>query len=120
MCFTSKIGKVRVATENIKCYKVLEKTEDGLRSWLWGFKYESNVLQPEVGLTVHKHADFFKVDEGYHSLATKSGFMLARYYHFSTSPVVVKCVIPKGAKYLHDKDKGEYVSSSIIIQRVVR
>jgi len=95
-----------------------EKKEGGkMMSWLWGnHEYKIGVKQPHVELK----PDVDVVNEGYHSFIHSSGKRYRVYLQGTFFPIEVECIIPKGSQYMVNKDKNNYVSTSIIIKKVVR
>ena len=108
MCFYTKGSKIRIATKDIVCYKlVIRKDKDYCFSFVKKFKYEYNKKYSDKSKwTLFKKWLFNDciTQEAYHS----------RKSFFGSN---VKCIIPKGSLYLINNVKEEYCSSSIIIKQ---
>ena len=114
MCFTTyKKPRRKRATKNIVCYKWIQRD-------LSPYVFSSHAAY-EIGKIYHArdrdkkkikklrvidYGDVWRVREGIHS-----------YSDIITSnpdnDKVIKCIIPKGTPYLHDKNYGEYVSLKV-------
>ena len=111
MCFNPINTKIRIATKDIVCYKIVRgKEKDCCFSYYQEFKYKYNQKysgKSKWKLFLRWFFDFVIESEGYHSYIDewRNGYPKAN----------VKCIIPKGSLYLIDKASGEYCSSSIII-----
>jgi len=119
MCFVSKSKRIKRAWRNTTCYKVVENTNRGLWSWVKDYHYEIGVKQPEVDLHFKPLTNkYYAVYEGYHSSKSRKPIARSFYMKNGYNPVLVKCIIPKGSKYMSGKNR-EYVSSSIIVKEIV-
>ena len=125
MCFYArKPATVFVAQEDIICYKVLNKhyNKGEYESTYQGYIYKHNVINPVVPLIERPHPDRIDlvcIDAGYHSYTS---LKIAREHaSYNNYRVVVRCIIPKGAKYMFDPswNHEEYVSNQIILKRLV-
>lgn len=110
MCFKTKGSKIKIAKEDIECYKCVDHYATFCISRHQKFKYDYG--QKYSGKS--KIKILFKwllnediTDEGYHSDINPFPFPNA------------KCIIPKGSLYLIDTLNGEYCSTSIIIKKEV-
>lgn len=118
MCLTAEHIKARVATEDIKCYKILQK---GMRSyyhddfqWEIGKLYETSmnaltVITKKINKAFHSYRSFLDAQE--------------IHIHMGMPSLVVECTIPKGAKYFEGyhgyyKEDG-FASNQLIINRVI-
>ena len=124
MCFYKhpKHPQPKVAKQNIPCYKVLSKTDNEytLTSLVRGYKYNLNVLYKRYPHQLGK--DFVEgtrtIDKGFHSYTTAK--QLKYNTHLNPSRVVIKCYIPKGAKYWLNPKKHEFVSNQIILKEIIK
>lgn len=110
MCLTVRDNtKIETAKEDIICYKVFKiEVEDyserfGLVSFYQGMKYSLNVLY-----TLEKPLKIIDipwaypiVEEGFHSFVSQeSAQMFLNVREYVRRPVICKCKIPKGAKFV--------------------
>lgn len=142
MCLvTSKRTKVKIAKEDITCYKIVMELKSYrgnptcVISAIKNFIYKFN----ELYTTTLKHKLFtsFYMDcfddmasnayigqnpsslivytEGFHSLASINRSEA----YMSTIGVLVECTIPKGTKYINDKT-GLLCSEGIIVNKIIK
>ena len=108
--------EIKTATQDIVCWKVLNKSNGSVFQgfhYILGKKYilgfDLRVEQDDDGISNNNGS--FIVNHGFHSWKEPS-------YYNSSYEKLVKCIIPKGSKYIegiqHDDEKG-YVSDSIIV-----
>ena len=118
--------EVKEVTEDIGCYKVYLKQNNTLISpYRRSLAPEFNtVAKTDLG-EIHKEYvayDSFlpSVHEGFHSFANFYDAMKEAESWFFRIPVVVKCIIPKGAKcYVGQfNDKVSYCSDSIKLVKI--
>lgn len=109
MCFITKNSKLKIATKDIECYKIMNTISTyHCVSYCREFVYEYNKKYSNKSKLILFFKWLFDINiesEGYHS-----------FIH----PVFgneVKCVIPKGSLYLVNKMYNEYCSTSIIIKK---
>ena len=110
MCFKTKGSKIKIAKEDIECYKRVEHYSTCCISLHQKFKYDYNKIysgKSKFRLFLKWFFDENITDEGYHSDIKPFPFPNA------------KCIIPKGSLYLIDTLSGEYCSSSIIVKKEV-
>jgi len=98
-----KNAKVKTAEKDIVCYKVVEKLAKS--GYVTPFFNMPISIGEEYGdVSLEKKGNIYEVvvEEGYHSLKTfedaanyAAMLMLVRHVSFT----IIKCVIPKGAKY---------------------
>ena len=128
MCFYTDDPVILIAGEDIVCYKVMLKhyNKNEYESVYQNYVYLRNQINPIVDLVIRTRQHpgnhiLSCIDEGYHSYAT---LKTARESVLSGEKrVVLRCIIPRGAKYIYD-DKynlGDlvYVSDQIILKRLV-
>lgn len=110
MCLVVSSDRLRpkVAKEDLVCYKILEVFSDGdLRS---PFRYIRVHLGEQMESELDEKPNGSEVRYGLHTLCDKEEAVgLLKTYRdvFMCQFVLVRCVIPKGAKYY----KGKYLSS---------
>lgn len=110
MCLylTEKSG-IKVAKEDIICYKVMEKWGEILASPYQNMRYKCGIMRvSETPITVkHIFAIGSCIEEGFHSVsneqeAERLKSVLQTYatlYNYDTQYVVIKCLIPTGTRY---------------------
>lgn len=121
MCLTTNDPAIKVATEDIVVYKLLQyPTKVGFfkrlfkssLTWpfstVWGYHlYQPKIKQPIVKMGIEEGSDDeWTVHEGYHS-------------YVSPRNCNAKCIIPKGAQYIEgwnndNKLLKNYVSETIV------
>ena len=111
MCFfTSKSARVKVAKEDIVCYKCMLK---GDLSPVYPFQYRKGKITPIVALTKVWRQDFldpfWMIGYGYHSYKTRR---IAEHSGFSFHNIR-EFIIPKGTSYY--SNRTQYVSERIIM-----
>lgn len=145
MCWTGYISDKNIATEDIKCRKIINKNDN---TGEYVPYYMSNAMTYKIGDTYsmviipHKVSlNIIKIDEAFHAYSMDvdikrftfyggevNGYIL-KYFHSSnqhfipqyflrTTPVVVECVIPKGTVY-YENIHGEIASESLKIVRII-
>lgn len=118
MCFIAEFKKEKkkhTATKGIICWKVLRRegvvyTSLYYQKFVWKFDktYKQRLQKSVEDKTLH-------VNKGFHSYINKES---ANVDMFRKGVVIVKCKIPKGAKYY--KNGYEYVSSKIKVICVIQ
>ena len=139
MCLTlTEKSEIKVAEEDIICYKVVRRLCSGVyRSEYYGYLYETGILDKSAFgditittrpcITTYRSINFNYqditgyeqvVERGFHSFTCKEdAYKYAERYRYSAvSYVVVKCIIPKGANYIEGiyGEYPNYVSNKII------
>ena len=104
-----------VAEEDIQCIKVIN---DDFTSFFKNYPYKLGEINPkeelkEITLPV-SHIKY--IDKGYYSYY----YDFQRHFSGSYSCLLVKCIIPKGTKYYKNDNTREYVSETIIIEKVLK
>lgn len=124
MCFhlvmKDKNLRPLTAKKNIICYKVVylfrgTKILSSIRDYL----YTLNKRNREIKLYAFfsSYTGETTVDAGYHSY--RSLGIARRTIAGCSMYKVAECVIPRGAKYYQRKRPGEYVSSTIIMKKIL-
>jgi hypothetical protein len=123
MCFYVQEGKnstSKVATKDIKCYKVFNRSEcygnqygSYVRSYYQSFLYKVGVLY-ELDGYINPIKNFWDatIDVGLHSYSTLNK---AKEQGWREYRVIYECIIPKGSTYYYNDRHCEYVSDQIII-----
>ena len=103
----------KIAPEDIVCYKLLYRLDDEVLVSPWiGFKYELNVLYSiDKPLQKIPHLYANVIFDGFHSYKTE--LLAHEHAYANTTPVVVRCVIPRGCEYF--ENAYEYVSASLMM-----
>ena len=108
MCFKTKGSKIKIAKEDIICYKTVRRSDNGYLSIYENFNYKCNKEysgKSKWKLFLRWLFNFSITSEAYHS------------YTYINGGLTVECVIPKGSLYLIDYYNLEYCSTSIIIKK---
>lgn len=119
MCFYLDYRHQRpmIALRKITCYKVVNhfsKVENIVTSVLYNHCYVLGKRQPHIRLKKVGY-DKTSINEGYHSYFNLPRALMNKY----ETNVIVKCVIPVGAKYYYNPACEEYVSSSLIVKEIL-
>ena len=103
MCSYTKFTKIKIATKDIVCYKIVRKDKNCCFSFCRDFKYEydktysgKSKLRLFLRWLFNKEVRY----EAYHS-------------YVSNVAANVRCIIPKGSLYLINDEGTVYVSTSI-------
>ena len=109
MCFVTICSKLKIATKDIECYKIVKTIrKDYCISLNQGFKYEYDKKysnKSKLTLFLRWFLNINVESEGYHSFV------------YPTYGSNIKCIIPKGSLYLINEAFNEYCSTSIIIKK---
>ena len=130
MCFyiEEKNSKVKIANKDIVCYKIVDKLSKlYVNSRYTDYKYKLDELNKEINLVI---IDEFKVNNvivneskissGYHSYISKErAIRFLKNIKAYDEEVIVKCIIPRNSYYYINKRHKEYVSSNIIINKIM-
>lgn len=117
MCLTAEHLKAHVATEDIKCYKILQKD---MKSYYHGdFQWEIGKLYETEMETINRNPTI--IGQAFHSYCS---YLDAKkmHIHADKPSLVVECTIPKGATYFegyHGYDTSGYASHQLIVNRVI-
>lgn len=124
MCLTlTENSKLKVAEENIICYKVAIKDieRDCFMTPFRGMIYKLGKLYSTLMGYPRKIGSIKIINEGFHSFTCKEDAWKCAKYDVTTfeganNMVVVKCIIPKGAVYIEGMFVAypNYVSNKII------
>lgn len=130
---------IQIAEEDITCYKTfpvkgisIENNKVTFNSLYCNFKYNPKGTYrsyPDLENSMHmiepkdreRYITVGVVEKAIHSystpkfVASSAAYGLNENIHIHGSLFIVKCIIPKGTKYLHNPDRQEYVSESITI-----
>ena len=117
MCLTTGHIYAHVATEDIKCYKILQKD---MKSYYYGkFQWELGKLyETDMETTANKSKSIGKAFHSYRSYLDVQEI----YIYAGMPSLVVECTIPKGAMYFegyHGYDTSGYASNQLIVNRVI-
>jgi hypothetical protein len=114
MCLKRATGP-KIATKDIKCYKILRRTPKNLYATIYRMKYQ-------VRKTYTSELEAFyngsEVHKGLHSFSARP-----RGRDISQEYPAVLCVIPKGATYYKGKQgsyKNGYASNKIKIVKILK
>ena len=111
MCFITKNSKLKIATKDIECYKIMNTISTyHCVSYCREFVYEYNKKYSNKSKLILFFKWLFNINvesEGYHSFI---------HPYFGDK---IKCIIPKGSLYLVDDVFNEYCSTSIIIKKSI-
>ena len=141
MCWTTSIRpQLKIATENIPVYKIVDKIGgfwfwSTFKSYYQNFIYKLHKIYSEkIGEICSDDEEFYSIDKGihsYHNTFTKisvgkhgeiwidesNGDVIGYYFQSSCRNVVkVQGYIPKGSKY-YLNEYGEYVSEQIVLTK---
>lgn len=122
MCFytNSQCPNELIATSDIVCYKVVRQ------KYFLGFiliLYES-LCQYKIYIQnkLYKHkkpliVENNRIYEGFHSYININKAIIAE---LRISTVIVRCIIPRGAKYYINVETNEYLSNQIKLKNTVK
>lgn len=117
MCFQVDLNHPDplVAEEDIPCIKVIN---DDFTSFFKNYPYKLGEINPKEELKeiINLAPSVNYINEGYHSYY----YTIQVYFPTSSSYLWVKCIIPKGTKYYKNDNTQEYVSETIIIEKVLK
>ena len=114
MCLVTN-NPEQIAKEDITCYKVVFLEGNKLLSFYYGFEYILNNLYTTGILYIHDliEEDYICIERAFHSYISLDHAM--RFLQAGTT--IVKCIIPKGAKFYQDYEC--FASSQIIIKQIL-
>lgn len=117
MCLTAEHLKAHVATEDIKCYKILQKD---MKSYYYGdFQWEIGKLYETEMETINRNPQI--IGQAFHSYCSYPDVQEIL-IHTGMPSLMVECTIPKGAMYFegyHGYDTSGYASNQLIVNRVI-
>lgn len=118
MCFWITMQKkVLKAKKDIECFKIVYTRGKYFKSY-WqefiyekGFHYYNEDFKEEVEKVFNRNQDSLH-GQGFHSFTMSNTRINTPLLSTVTR---IKCIIPKGAYYLHNPSSHEYISSDLII-----
>lgn len=118
MCLVTK-NPEQTAKEDITCYKVVLLEGNKLLSFYYGFEYILNNLNETVILHTHDLIEkgYICIEEAFHSYTSLDRAIKFLQVRASYSAAIVKCIIPKGAKFYQDNEC--FASNQIIIKQIL-
>ncbi len=118
MCLVTK-NPEQTAKKDITCYKVVLLEGNKLLSFYYGFEYILNNLNETVILYTHDliDKDYIAIEEAFHSFTSLDRAMKFLQVCSSYSATIVKCTIPKGAKFYQDNEC--FASNQLIIKQIL-
>lgn len=109
----------QTAKEDITCYKVVFLEGNKLLSFYKGFEYILNNLYTTIISYTHDliEEDYICIERAFHSYISLTSAV--NFLHVNTiyGAAIVKCIIPKGAKFYQDDEC--FASSQIIIKQIL-
>ena len=108
-----------IAKEDITCYKVVFLEGNKLLSFYYGFEYILNNLYTTGILSTRDliEKDYIYIERAFHSYISLDSAMKFLQKHTFSNAVIVKCIIPKGAKFYQDYEC--FASNQIIIKQIL-
>ncbi len=119
MCFIidSNHPKVKIAKKDIVCYKLFYNHKKHFESPYRNFKFQKGECYYESKALKITYEAYYShtIEIGIHSYTNlKKSINVSESWIFSNI-IIVKCIIPEGAKYYYNSTWKEYVSDYIII-----
>ena len=110
----------QIAKEDITCYKVIYLKDNSLLSFYYDFEYILNKLYKTTTISTYYQVEgFISIEEAFHSY--KSIRSAIEFYNkvsiYIRKSIVVKCIIPKGAKFYQDNEC--FASNQLIIKQIL-
>lgn len=118
MCLVTN-NPEQIAKEDITCYKIVFLEDNKLLSFYQGFEYILNNLYTTVISYTHDliEEDYICIERAFHSYTSLDYAMRFLQTHAIYGATIVKCIIPKGAKFYQDYKC--FASSQIIIKQIL-
>ena len=118
MCLVTK-NPEQTAKEDITCYKVVFLEGNKLLSLYYGFEYILNNLYTTGISYTHDliEKDYICIERAFHSYTSLDHALRFLQEPALSDAVIVKCIIPKGAKFYQDYEC--FASSQIIIKQIL-
>jgi len=115
MCFIVRENqtKVQIADKDIVCWKEMEVGKNAYHSFYRGFVYEKGKLYKRNCLNKDIYLPLHTLTRGFHSYIVKEYIPRSTSIYFPT--IIVKFIIPKGARYLINRNHNEHISNQIIM-----
>lgn len=118
MCLVTN-NPEQIAKEDITCYKVVFLEGNKLLSFYYGFEYILNNLYKTVISYTRDliEKDYICIERAFHSYTSLNHAMKFLQVRAIYDIAVVKCIIPKGAKFYQDYEC--FASNQIIIKQIL-
>lgn len=118
MCLVTN-NPEQTAKEDITCYKVVFLEGNKLLSLYQCFEYILNNLYTTVISYTRDvvEEDYICIERAFHSYISLDRAMKFLHVHAICGATIVKCIIPKGAKFYQDYEC--FASSQIIIKEIL-
>lgn len=118
MCLVTK-NPEQTAKKDITCYKVVLLEGNKLLSFYYGFEYILNNLNETVIFYTHDliEEDYICIEEAFHSYTSLDRAMKFLQARTCYSATIVKCIIPKGAKFYQDNEC--LASNQLIVTKIL-
>ena len=104
---------MKIAEEDITCFKVVSMREGKVKSYYKGFPYEfGEEYKTRIECRFSFYYDELVINEGFHSYANKdlhNGTTL--WVELNDGGILVECIIPKGSQYF---EHANYLCSNKI------
>lgn len=109
----------QIAKEDITCYKVVFLEGNKLLSLYQCFEYILNNLYTTVISYTHDliDEDYICIERAFHSYISLTSAADFLHIHAICGAAIVKCIIPKGAKFYQDNEC--FASNQIIIKQIL-
>lgn len=138
MCWISKKQDIKIAKQDIPIFKIMEKTPfpEIVKSIYRNFSYTLNLLaESNIKIQLWRYINKIVVDQALHSynfekvkclnysstlkieVPTSYGSKELDSFGKNEDIIKVKGIIPKGAKYMENRD-GEFVSNQLILTEI--
>ena len=138
MCWISKKQDIKTAEQDISVFKIMKKTPfpEIVKSIYQNFSYTLNLLaESNIKIQLWRYIDKIVVDQALHSynsekvkclsysstlkieVPTSYGSKELDSFDKNEDIIKVKGIIPKGSKYMENRD-GEFVSNQLILQEI--
>lgn len=116
----------KIARRNIKCYKVVRKSYPRRVESLYNqfiYNIGEHYKMADFGWKYKQYTfNIMEVHDGFHSYKEKKlgqkWFDISKQNLVPNNIQLVKCIIPKGAKYI--EVDGYYVSTEIIVKKIIK
>ena len=118
MCLLTTQKKVKIAEEDITCYKVINPDMTSL--YYTEFKWELGKLY-ETERQCRSKWDVSEVSQAFHSYQSLMDDLTYAYFESLSPCMMVKCTIPKGSEYYLGKQDAMdgYASNKLIINEIL-
>lgn len=109
----------QTAKEDITCYKVVSLKDKKLLSFYYNFEYILNNLYTTIISYTRDvvEEDYICIERAFHSYTSLDHAMKFLQVNAIYGAAIVKCIIPKGAKFYQDYKC--FASSQIIIKQIL-